>query len=475
MRRRNFLVGMGGICVGLPLLRKLAGPDVARASNHGSGPKRIIMVAYPMGTHVPMWRPSAVGSSFDLGTITEPVAPFVDRCLFLSNCPNEVLDLGGNGYVYGHPAKCESVFTGTLLQHSFGGDGANRIENVIASSPDGHMRTPNGPSVDHVIGQALMSPAHHRLSVDLGIWGPGGVRDYVPSEFFYEGASTPVTMTAHPGLAFASLFNGLDPEDGQPDETFLALQRRNKSVLDAVRDSFVDLRQGLDPADRRVLDEHAERIRQIELDMPPLASCSLPEGIPEADGAYADTTMMELAELQNRVLAHAMGCGVAPVGRIEYLSQQRPIFGIPSVDDAVASVQDWHHPIVHAADGWAEDAPARVEGFRFFVQKFADLLAMLDSMVEGPDGQTVLDNSLVVLGSDLAEGHGHAAHDLCFLVAGGSGPGRRGHHVDGSNYNVNHFLTSLLHMAEVTNEDGSPVQEFGLGGFAEGPIPDLFG
>jgi hypothetical protein len=472
MRRRRFLVGMGGLCVGLPMLRKLAGPELVRAAGGEGEPKRIIMVAYPMGTHLPQWAPSATGANFTLPTITAPVEPFVDRCLFVSNCPNAVLDIGGNGYVWGHPAKKETVFTGTLMEHSFGGNGANHIDNVIPASPDGHMRTPNGPSVDHVIGQALLTGAHHRPSVDLGIWGGGGVRQYEHSEFFYEGASTPVTLTAHPGLAFANLFNGINP-DGQIDEALLALQRRRKSVLDAVRDSFVDLRQGLDTQDRKVLDDHAEKIRQIELDLPPLASCTIPTDIPEADGAYAGTTMMELADLQNRIMAHAMGCGVAPVGRIEYLDQQRPIFGIPLVDDAVATVQDWHHPIVHAADGWTKDHPARVEGFRFFVQKFAELLAYLDAMVEGPDGQTVLDNSLVVLGSDLGEGDGHGAFDLCFLVAGGSGPGRRRYHCDARDYNVNHFLTSLLHMACVTGPGGSPIEEFGLGGFAHGPIDGI--
>jgi hypothetical protein len=472
MKRRRFLVGMGGLSLGLPMLRKFAGPELARASGAEGAPKRIIMVAYQMGTHVPQWAPSATGSDFTLGTITAPVEPFVDRCLFVSNCPNAVLNVGGHGYIYGHPAKKESVFTGTLLQHSFGGSGANHIDNVIQSSPNGHFRTPNGPSVGHVIGQALLTGAHQRSSIDLGIWGRGGVRDWVNSLFFYEGASTPVAVTAHPGLAFADLFNGIDP-DGQIDEAFGALQRRNKSVLDAVRESFVDLRQGLDARDRQVLDEHADRIRQIELDLPPLASCTIPNDIAAADDAYAGMTMMDLADLQNRIMAHAMGCGIAPVGRIEYLDQERPIFGIPSVDNAVASVQDWHHPIVHAADGWSLSAPARVEGFRFFVQKFADLLGYLDAIVEGPDGQTVLDNSLVVLGSDLAEGAGHSATDLCFLVAGGSGPGRRGYHLNAKDYNVNRFLTSLVHMAGVTNPDGSPIQEFGLSGFAQGPIDEI--
>jgi hypothetical protein len=312
-----------------------------------------------------------------------------------------------------------------------------------------------------------------RPSVDLGIWGDGGVRGSEPSDFFYESAANPVTMTAHPGMAFASLFNGVTP-DGEPDEAFIALQRRKKSVLDAVRDSFVDLRQGLDTTDRRILDEHADKIRQIELDMPPLASCTIPTDVPEGDGAYDVLSMLELADFQNRLMAHAMGCGLAPIGRIEYLSQQNPFFGIPAIDDVIATVQDWHHPVVHAADGWPVDDPTRVAGFSFFVQRFADLLAQLDAVVEGPDGETLLDNSIVLLGSDMAEGGGHAAFDLCYAIAGG-GAGRRGYHFDGSGHNVNNLLTTIVQMARVTNDDGSPIQEFGLRGFSSGPINALLG
>jgi hypothetical protein len=467
-------MGLGGITLGLPMLRRWFEPSDATAAMAGNGaPKRIIAMAYPMGTHVPMWAPSATGSNFQLPAITSSLEPFKDRLLLVSRCPNAVLDVGGVSYVYGHPAKKESAFTGTLLQSAFTGDGSNHIDNAVESDPEGQYRTPNGPSVEQFIGEALREPTHMRPSVDLGIWGDGGVRGSEPSDFFYESAANPVTMTAHPGMAFASLFNGVTP-DGEPDEAFIALQRRKKSVLDAVRDSFVDLRQGLDATDRRILDEHADKIRQIELDMPPLASCTIPTDVPEGDGAYDGLSMLELAEFQNRLMAHAMGCGLAPIGRIEYLSQQNPFFGVPAIDDVIATVQDWHHPVVHAADGWPADDPTRVAGFSFFVQRFADLLAQLDAVVEGPDGETLLDNSIVLLGSDMAEGGGHAAFDLCYAIAGG-GAGRRGYHFDGSGHNVNNLLTTIVQMAHVTNDDGSPIQEFGLRGFSSGPINALLG
>lgn len=474
MRRRRFLVGLGGITVGLPFLRKLARP--ARAFAPGDRPTRMIVMAYPMGTRVPQWRPSATGSTFELGPVTAAMAPFVDRALFISNTDHAALALGGNACVYGHPGKKEAVFTGTLMQNAFAGDGSNRAENVIESDPNGHDRTPNGPSLETVVGASLKTPAHPFASIDLGVNGPGGAVPTANSDFFYEGAANPVTLSAHPAQAFQTIFSGVQPGDAPPDAAFVALQRRKKSVLDAVRASFVDLRQGLGTEDKRVLDEHADKIREIELDMPPVASCTLPDGIPVGDDPYQSMSMLELADLQNRLLAHAMACGLAPVGRIEYLEQQNPYFGVPLVDDAVAAVtdNDWHG-MVHTSDVWPADFPARVAGFTFFVDRFAELCGMLDAIVDDADGRTVLDNSLVMLGSDYGEDGGHASSNLCFLVVGASGPGRRHYHFDASGENVNRVLTSVAQMAGLTETNGDPIAEFGLAGFDPGAIPELMG
>ena len=467
MRRRRFLTGMGGLAVGLPFLRKFASD--AQAGMADDAPTRVIVMTYAMGTHVPMWRPTATGSNFELGSIMTSMEPFKDRSLYISNTPHSVLDVGGSAYVWGHPAKKEATLTGTLMQSSFTGDGSNHIDNAVESSPDGFDRTPNNESVENLIGDRLRDPGHTRGSVDLGIFGPGGVRDAATSDFFYEGPANPVTVNAHPGLALASVFNGVNPDDNEPDEAWLALQRRRKSVLDGVRDAFVDLRQGLDREDRATLDDHADKIRQIELDTPPLIACSLPDGIPDDDNAYAGMSMSDLGPLQNRIMAHAMGCSLAPIGRIEYLDQHDPFFGIPEVDDAPPPEQGWH-AVVHAqpSEGWAPDHPVRIRGFTFFAEMFADLCTQLDSLVEGPDGRTVLDNSLVVLASDYGEGDGHGSHDMCFLVVGNSGPGRRGYHFDGSGHNVNRVLTSLVHMAGATD-----VTEFGMQGFGGTVINEL--
>jgi len=474
MKRRRFLAGAGGLTVGLPMLSTFIDPKEVRAQEQaGWLPKRVIAFAYPMGTIVDMFKPTATGTDWEFGPLSQALTPFRDRSMVVSNLRNGVVELiTGKA---GHPGKQETIFTGTLMTNSFGGDGSNHIDNVIpSSSPSEFSRIPNGPSVEHAIGQWLAAPHHLRPSVDLGIVSRPGWNDLTRSSaFFYESAENPVTLYHHPQQAFDMLFSDVVTSDGEPDPALLALRRRRKSVLDGVREAFVDLRQGLPAADRAVLDDHADKIRQIELDLPPIASCSYPDAIPASDGfsAYEGWSMMEFSDVQFRILANAMGCEVAPVARLDYGRQQIPIFGIPEIDDLYDQVS-WHK-LVHASDGWAPDHPSRILGFRFYAEKFAEFLAELDSIPEGPDGRTVLDNSLVFFGSDFGNGSAHRAEDNVFMACGNSDVGAWGTHMDGEGYNANHFLTTLLHLAGVQDDAGDAPMEFGLEGFAWGPLPDL--
>ncbi len=467
---------MGGIAVGLPFLRKLASPREAKAGGDAGLPRRVIMCAYSMGTIRALFTPNAQGSSFDFGTVSQAMEPFKDRSMVVTNLSNAILELTAG--TSGHPGKHESVFTGTLMTGAFGGTGESHIDNVLTSySPGNQERAPNGPSIETVIGAGLSHPGHVRSAVNLGVITSRTPRERdltIDSNFFYEGAENPVTMQFHPGHAFDMLFSDVSKSGEEPDPALLALRQRRKSVLDGVRDSFADLRQGLDAKDRAVLDEHADKIRQVELDLPELQACTIPDAPPggELFEAYEGYSMGDYAALQRRVMAHAMTCEIAPVGRFEFGRQQNPFFGIPLVDAAIDSA-GWHSPIVHKALGWESQDPVRVAGFSFFVEQFAALLQELDSIVEDEDGRTALDNSLVVLGSDLGDGDGHRARDLSFLVAGGSSRGRWQYHLDGEGFNTNNLWVTLMHLADHRDKTGEVPSEFGLQGFTSGAIDPL--
>jgi hypothetical protein len=115
-----------------------------------------------------------------------------------------------------------------------------------------------------------------------------------------------------------------------------------------------------------------------------------------------------------------------------------------------------------------------LDGYRFFVQQFANLLAALDAIPEGP-GTTMLDNSLLILATDFGDGLAHYHGKMGYIIAGNLGRARTGYYFAAANptsgpygkssNNVNQLLNSILDMAGVTDSTGAPIAEFGLQGF----------
>lgn len=500
LSRRTFLRGLSGITLSLPFLEKLNGVAFAQSAG-ASGPRRVIVVAYEMGVPLGQWRPTAVGSDFELPFVTAPLEAFRERCLFVSSIDNSVLDMGGNQAIFGHPGKREAALTGTLTTGSFPSSNGNRVEEVRSGvEPNGGA---NGPSVESVIGASLRG-GQVATAINLGVngstWRPTNPAPATRnSSFFYEGRANAVTMQMHPSVALNGLFAGMQAAPG-PSKADLALQQlraRNKSVLDAVRDSFRDLAQGLGREDRARLEDHAARIRQLELDVQASATCTSPGGIATV-ADYSGFRMDQLAPLHIRILAHGMACNMAPVGRLEFMSQGNPRFGIPSVDNTLNSAPngyDWH-AMVHGDPlpgsssylrpgrddrPGARYDPRLLDGYRYFVQQFADLLAELDAIPEGPD-TSALDHSMVVLASDLGEGLGHGHQKMGYVLAGNLGGARTGYHFDAgpdrpfevggtyfgadSRYSVSQLLNSMLDMAGATDEQGNAAS-IGLKGYLE--------
>jgi hypothetical protein len=493
--RRKFLLGAGGIALALPFLeswRPKAHQAIAAGGN-GDGPKRIIVMSYAMGLVSSHWNPRA---DFSLPYITEPLEALKHKCVFVSGMVNEVLNLGGNSFRYGHPAKKECALTGTLTVDAFPSSNSNSANEVIDGSTATNGAGANAESIENFVGRQIRN-GHPRQSVNLGVHSRDQYQnsDY-SSNFFFEGRATPVTMQHNPKVAFDELFAGVT--GGEPSPEMLALQARRQSVLDAVQDNFNHVRSHVSRSDRERLDAHASHIRELELAVQtPVVSCSPPAGYEQMgsfEQLYGDApSMSEMAPLQIRLLANAMACGLAPIGRLEFLESHDPTFGIPMIDDAKQGDYNWHamvHGDVNPSTGMPARAPGNdpagyyapelLAGYRFHVQQFADLLAQLDGLPDG-EGLSMLDTSLVILASDLGNGDGHAAFSNSYILAGNTRGGALGQHIETalpeygqSQYNPNHLFNSVADIFSLDNGNGGPA-EFGLRGFESGRIPGLCG
>lgn len=519
LSRRRFLQGAGGVAVALPFLE--AFERTARAQSV-TRPKRIIAIGYPMGAPYEHWMPTGPDGNLTLPRITAPFEPIKNKCLFVSRSTRGVVEIHAE-LKYGHPVKKETAFTGTLPVALFqSGNNDNHIDSVLFSgvSHSDYVGSPaNNESIETLVGNYIRNSAHSRASINLSVGSHRSSAGYSNSTnaFFWEGRGAGVTSEYNPKKAFDDLFSGLVDPGGSADPVLDRLRARNKSVLDAVRENFSVLRRDLGAEDRQRLDAHAQRIRDIELEIQYAASCSAPtfgseempssqQGSGESDRDYMDrlfgetnpgggtsSPMAKTAPLMVRILAHAMACDIAPVGRLAFTEGDNPFFGIPSIDDEIGNYQSraaWH-TVAHHADntnartgmpsrprggGPGYYAPELLDGMRFFWQQMADLCILLNQIPDGVDGETALDNSLVVMTSDLGEGDGHGPSDTCFAMAGNFAGGRGGRslRLDQLGYHDTHVLVSIANIFDVRDGNGAPINEFGLRGFVQGNVPQIF-
>jgi hypothetical protein len=126
-----------------------------------------------------------------------------------------------------------------------------------------------------------------------------------------------------------------------------------------------------------------------------------------------------------------------------------------------------HHLLSHEGDmnGGAQADLSTI--YSWYADRFAYFLDLLDGLPEG-DG-TVLDNSIVVWGSELGKGNTHSFENVPFVVAGGAG-GRLagGRYLEYDTVDHNRLLVSICHL--MGYED---VESFGATDVGSGPLAGL--
>jgi hypothetical protein len=162
-----------------------------------------------------------------------------------------------------------------------------------------------------------------------------------------------------------------------------------KPVVDKVRESYSMLRNGnarLSMADKRRLDDHMDRIAELERRLTTVASCgnvTMPTDDAEQHWKNDPAEVKLYCELMVDVVVAAFTCGTSRIAAL----------GLDETSKFVAYSGDWHQNVAHQ---WSrEESQALIVSSyqRVFEWCFLDLAAKLD--VEEADGSTYLDNTLM--------------------------------------------------------------------------------
>jgi hypothetical protein len=127
---------------------------------------------------------------------------------------------------------------------------------------------------------------------------------------------------------------------------------------------------------------------------------------------------------------------------------------------------DRHHELSHAGDTDTAAKNKLIQINRWYAEQLAYLLAKLDAIPEGTG--TMLDNTVILWGNELAIGNKHSRRDHRWVMAGNAGGFfNTGRLVDVSGRTNNDLLVSIAQAM------GHSISTFGLSTYCTGPITQL--
>ena len=351
---------------------------VRPAQAAGRGPSRLLLVFHPNGLESG-WQPQ---SSQDLGRRLKILEPWRDRLLIVDGIAG-----GIRNEILAHSEGMTSLWTGSQV---------NELLEFAAH-----------PSIDQIAAERISSGTPFR-SIEFGVQTKESGQLSNTNVMCYSKTGQSMPAEDNPNALFQRLF-GLtqNPADLQ------AKTRRQKSVLDLGRSQLERLRATLGTEERSRLDAHSEAIWAVEKRLEGLTRNSCEAAFTGLSGAETEISsnsslFPEIAKLQTELVTMVLSCDLTRVASLQ-LSHSLSETKLPGVNQ-----NHGIHTVMHNRPKSEREAINA-----WFLEEFARLLARLDAESLA-DGRSLLDDTLVVWGTEMAIGN-HVNDPIPFIIAGGQG------------------------------------------------------
>lgn len=393
INRRTMLRGLG-VSIALPLL------DVMESRAAPTRPPaRAAFLYIPNGVAEGSWAPTKVGQRGELLKLSPWMSPL-------------------------EPFKRDLVIPQNMWTPHGNGHGAGTATWLTGHGYDGRKIDVGGASVDQLAAQQI-GQDHPLPSLELSMRGEGYFSNSLPrNNISWSRHDMPCSREVEPRRVFDRIF-------GRSGGKLV-----NRSILDLVLEDARRVRSRVSDADKRKVDEYLESIRSIErrLDFAKTQSERAAKdkeltdsmlrpkpGIPTSHQEYVrlmlDMVVLAFWSDATRVCTFMLDHGQSNryfnfiegvQGTWHALSHYKDISGETEDDDGKTS---WKS-VVSKRDMYNAVS-------RWHHEQVAYLLGRLKQVRDGEG--TLLDNSMILYGSSLSDGHEHGAKDLPILLAGSGG------------------------------------------------------
>jgi hypothetical protein len=425
INRRTLLRGAGTVAIGLPFLEEMA-PRRARAAD-SEPPARLVTMTFGLG--IP-----AVQAELGFAGPLEPLQPFANKLTCLSGLDMSQAHTHGSGTTH--------YKTGDVL---------------FVGEPQKNEYTAAGPSLEQLMLRELHplgTPTRHS-SLSAGLWFTYGAPSRYVCHWNYDGSPGPAPER-RPSRLFARLFGEPSPALAA-DPNAAQSARIKRSVLDTVLEEYkfaIGDRSYLGAESKAKLKIHLDGIRNVEQRLLPTEAALLPDtpgcrppsavsdpaglpydqetpNTPQLPGVFKPhsapmdhVAYLEAFRLQAELFALALRCDLTRFGSLLLTDKGGNLqftgtydgnalgsidFGLETATDSI------HNELFHR-----QRLPEIARYQHFCMSGLASALAAFDDplFVEA-NGKTVLDNTLVVIGTEYGLDHGLSG--VFHALAGGHG------------------------------------------------------
>lgn len=393
LSRRHVLRGLGGT-VALPLLDAMIPASTAWAQTAANVQTRLGFVFFPHGAVMDRWTPTVTGSDFQVPQILSPAAAFQDKMTIISGLRNK-------------PAESNDphgIIAGTWLR---------------CVAPEDVSDPSKGTTVDQIaaqnIGTSTPFPSLEVATPTSGPCAPGTSCSY-GSTLSFRTPQQSLPMENNPRKLFYQLFG-----QGDNAEERAAIVDETGSILDSIIGDAASLQKKLGAEDNVMVANYLDSVRDVELrvqkmktqdlsgvDIPP-APVGIPDDFEQHLGIIFDLLALSYQANLTNVATYMMEREVS----------MRTYNNI--------GVAEAFHPLSHHGNNPEKlDKLTAVQSFHTLV--FSRFLEKLDAMPE--TNGSVLDNSIILFGSNMSNSDKHNNDPLPNAVFGlGGGSIKGGQHL----------------------------------------------
>ena len=409
--RRKMLRGVG-VAMALPMLEAMTpvfGKKLVSLEEHGQRPRRMLAVCNNLGLLPDQFFPSATGHSYSLSPYLEVLADYQDRFTVFSGVSHPGVD----------GSHSSDVSFLTAAPHPGGGGFRNTI------------------SLDQFIAEKIGDQTRFP-SLTLGVNAKRGRRSL---SWTASGVLIPCQDKASD--VYKQLFLQGSEEEMEVQMRKLYL---GESIMDTIAEQSKALHRRLGSHDRERMDQYHTAVRDVEKRMvkarewetipKPKPSAEMPED-PSSPADYMDKTrlMYEMARL-------AFESDSTRSITLLLDSNNSPTINVQGVD-----ISDGYHNLSH--HGKNEKKLQQLEAIdKAHMGHLGQLLHGLEETKE--KGQPLLDNTLVMYGSNFGDANKHTTDNMPILLAGGRF--KHGQHLafdKDNNYPLPNLFVSMLQSMDI--------------------------